>query len=82
MKTDLEYVDHLVNEHLTIKLPSFVFKHRNNFKCPDCPDRFAHLKTYYKHRGGPAKVNTERSLDWRSQTRIQLDLPVLCPKKQ
>ena len=82
MKTDLEYVDHLVNEHLTIKLPSFVFKHRNNFKCPDCPDRFAHLKTYYKHRGGPAKVNTERSLDWRSQTRIQLALPVLCLKIQ
>jgi uncharacterized Zn-finger protein len=77
MKTDLEYVDHLVNEHLTLKLPSFVFKHRNNFKCPDCPDRFAHLKTYYKHRGGLAKVNIERS-----ETSIQLDLPVLCPKKQ
>ena len=83
MKTDLEYVDHLVNEHSTLKLPAFVFKKRNSiFKCPNCPDQFAHLKTYHKHGGGPAKVNTERSLDWRSQTRIQLDMPVLCPKKQ
>ena len=83
MKTDIEYVDHLVNEHPTLKLPLFVYKQRNIFKCPDCPDQFGHLKAYYKHRGGLAKVNiVERSKDWRSQARKQLDLPALCPQKQ
>ena len=77
MKTDIEYVDHLVNDHPTLNLSSFVNKKRSIFKCPDCPDQFAHLKTYYKHRGGLAKVNIQRS-----QKRRQLDLPVLCPKKQ
>ena len=77
LKTDIEYVDHLVNEHPNSELPAFIHKTRYIFKCPDCADTFSKLNIYYKHRGGlvPMKVR-------QSKKKKMLGMPILCPQKQ
>ena len=79
MKTDIEYVDHLVNEHPASKLPTFVYKQRKIFKCRDCSYQCSKLKNYYKHRGGLVEWKLH---DVTNLKRRHPDRPILCPKKQ
>ena len=57
LKTDVDYVDHMVVEHPRSKLPAFFYTKRYRFRCLDCKDQFGVLWKYYVHRGGLSNAN-------------------------
>ena len=57
LKTDVDYVDHMVVEHPRSKLPAFFYTKRYYFRCLDCKDQFGVLWKYYVHRGGLSNAN-------------------------